>query len=51
MWPTSGAERAMGRLRKRSNMPLRRSVLSAKLLPIVANMSACTAIPGITNCR
>jgi hypothetical protein len=49
--PVSGAERAMGRLRKRSKMPVCTSVLRVTAVFRVTNSSAWTAIPGSTNCR
>ena len=47
--PVSGLDRAIGRLRNRSKMPLLMSVVRLIPVPLLANTSVCTAIPGSTN--
>ena len=49
--PASGAERAMGRLRKRSKTPLEMSWLSMSPVPRVANTTVITSSPGSSYCR
>jgi hypothetical protein len=51
MAPTSGAARRSGRLRKRSNNPLDRSLLRETPTSIVANKVAIATMPGKTYCR
>jgi hypothetical protein len=45
--PASTAERAMGRERKRSIMPLERSSARPMAVPIEPNAAVCTKMPGI----
>ena len=49
--PTSGALRAIGRLRKRSKMPVCRSSASPTPVPADANTIVCTSTPGSASCR
>jgi hypothetical protein len=51
MAPTSGADRTIGRLRRRSKTPADRSVLRATPTPIVANSVIMATMPGKTYCR
>ena len=44
--PASGAQRAIGRLRKRSKTPLAMSWLSIRPVPRVANTTSCTSSPA-----
>jgi len=44
--PASGAERAMGRLRNRSNTPLLKSLFSAIAVFSVRNIAFCTMMPA-----
>jgi hypothetical protein len=48
--PVSTAERAIGRERNRSMMPLARSSLRPIPVMTVPNTTVCTMIPGMTNC-
>jgi hypothetical protein len=50
MRPPSTAERAMGRDRKRSMMPLATSSLSPVPVSAVENTTVWTMMPGTTNC-
>ena len=49
--PTSGAERAMGRLRNRSKTPLPMSALRFTPIAVATNRPFCTMRAGSTNCR
>ena len=49
--PISGDDRAIGRLRNRSNTPLWMSSHSAVPRPMVANMAICATSPGSSTSR
>jgi hypothetical protein len=49
--PVSGADREMGRLRNRSKMPLVTSVFRPIPVPMLANTTVITMMPGSTYCR
>jgi hypothetical protein len=49
--PVSGDERAIGRLRNRSNTPLWMSSLKAVPRFMVANMAICATSPGSNSSR
>src|SRR5256885_13377432 len=49
--PVNGLDRAIGRLRNRSKMPLVMSVLRLMPVPMLANTIVWTRMPGSTNCR
>jgi predicted ATPase len=49
--PASGADLAIGRLRKRSNTPLVMSVFSATAVFMLRNSAFCTMIPASPNSR
>ena len=51
MAPSSGAVREIGRLRKRSKMPVFRSSASPVPVPAEAKMTVCTSTPGSAYCR
>jgi hypothetical protein len=46
--PVSGADREMGRLRNRSKMPLVTSVFRPTPVPMLANSTVITMMPGST---
>ena len=49
--PVSGADREIGRLRNRSKIPLVTSVFSPMPVPMLANSTVITMMPGSTYCR
>jgi hypothetical protein len=49
--PASGAHRAIGRLRNRSNTPVEMSLLSISPVPTVPKITVMTRMPGSADCR
>ena len=49
--PVSGADREIGRLRNRSKIPLLTSVFSPMPVPMLANSTVITMMPGSTYWR